>query len=55
MGGVKEVANILEKWLSIWLSTYLAQPMVRSTSILVAVGVDEDGFREILGICEGAK
>lgn len=28
---------------------------VRNVSILVAVGVDEDGFREILGICEGAK
>jgi len=27
----------------------------RNVSILVAVGVDEDGFREILGICEGAK
>jgi putative transposase len=28
---------------------------VRNVSILVAVGVDGDGFREILGICEGAK
>jgi len=28
---------------------------VRNVSILVAVGVDEDGYREILGICEGAK
>ncbi len=28
---------------------------VRNVSILVAVGVDEDGFREVLGICEGAK
>lgn len=28
---------------------------VRNVSILVAVGVDEDGFREVLGVCEGAK
>lgn len=28
---------------------------IRNVSILAAVGVDEDGFREILGICEGAK
>lgn len=28
---------------------------VRSVAILVAVGVDELGFREILGICEGSK
>ena len=24
-------------------------------SLLVAIGVNSDGFREILGICEGAK
>ena len=28
---------------------------VRNVSILVAIGVAEDGFREVLGICEGAK
>lgn len=28
---------------------------VHNVSVLVAVGVDEDGFREILGVCEGAK
>lgn len=28
---------------------------VRHVSVLVAVGVDQDGFRTILGICEGAK
>jgi putative transposase len=28
---------------------------VRNVSVLVAVGVDQDGFREILGVCEGAK
>ena len=28
---------------------------VKNVAILVAVGVDEDGYREILGICEGAK
>jgi len=28
---------------------------VRSIAILVAVGVDGEGFREIVGICEGAK
>jgi putative transposase len=28
---------------------------VRNVSVLVAIGVDEDGFREVLGVCEGAK
>jgi putative transposase len=28
---------------------------IRNVAILVAVGVDELGFRDILGICEGAK
>jgi transposase-like protein len=28
---------------------------VRNVSLLVAIGVNADGFREILGICEGAK
>src|SRR5262249_13263730 len=28
---------------------------VRNVSLLVAIGVNEDGYREILGICEGAK
>lgn len=28
---------------------------IRNVAILIAVGVDEDGFREVLGICEGAK
>jgi transposase-like protein len=28
---------------------------VRNVSVLVAIGVAEDGFREVLGICEGAK
>lgn len=28
---------------------------VRNVSLLVAIGVNEDGFRDILGICEGAK
>lgn len=28
---------------------------VKNVSILVAVGVDENGYREILGACEGAK
>jgi len=28
---------------------------VLNVSVLVAVGVDQDGFREILGVCEGAK
>jgi putative transposase len=28
---------------------------VRNIAVLVAVGVDEQGFREILGICEGIK
>ena len=28
---------------------------VRHVSVLVAIGVDQDGFRTILGICEGAK
>jgi hypothetical protein len=28
---------------------------VRNVSLLVAIGVNSEGFREILGICEGAK
>ena len=28
---------------------------VRNVSLLVAIGVNREGFREILGICEGAK
>jgi len=28
---------------------------VRNIVFLVAVGVDEEGFREMVGICEGAK
>jgi len=28
---------------------------IRNVAILIAVGVDQDGFREVLGICEGAK
>ena len=28
---------------------------VRNVSLLVAIGVHERGYREILGICEGAK
>lgn len=28
---------------------------VKNVSVLVAIGVDTDGFREVLGVCEGAK
>jgi putative transposase len=28
---------------------------VQKVSVLVAIGVDEEGYREILGVCEGAK
>ena len=28
---------------------------VKNVSLLVAIGVNQDGYREILGICEGAK
>ena len=28
---------------------------VRNVALLVAIGVNSDGYREILGICEGAK
>lgn len=28
---------------------------VRNVSVLVAIGVNREGFREVLGICEGAK
>jgi putative transposase len=27
----------------------------RNVSLLVAIGVNDEGYREILGICEGAK
>src|SRR5215831_5844195 len=38
----------------IWLKRSWAGE-VRNVSLLVAIGVNEDGYREILGICEGAK
>jgi len=28
---------------------------VRNVSVLVAIGVDAEGFRQVLGVCEGAK
>ena len=28
---------------------------VRNVSVLVAIGVDDEGFRQVLGVCEGAK
>jgi len=28
---------------------------VRNIAVLVAIGVDEEGFREVIGVCEGAK
>jgi len=28
---------------------------VRNVSVLVAIGVDEDGYRAVLGVCEGTK
>jgi transposase-like protein len=28
---------------------------VRNVSLLVAISVNSEGYREILGICEGAK
>jgi putative transposase len=28
---------------------------VRNVSVLVAIGVDSEGFRQVLGVCEGAK
>ena len=28
---------------------------VRNVSVLVAIGVDSEGYREVLGVCEGAK
>ena len=28
---------------------------VRNVSVLIAIGVDQEGFREVLGVCEGAK
>jgi len=37
------------------IEMYLAGVSVRNIAVLVAVGVDSAGFREILGICEGLK
>jgi len=28
---------------------------VKNVAVLVAIGVDQDGFRQILGVCEGTK
>ena len=36
-----------------WLKAWAGE--VRNVSLLVASAVDSEGFREILGICEGAK
>ena len=36
-------------------SSAVERARVRNVSLLVAIGVNESGYREILGICEGAK
>lgn len=28
---------------------------VQNVAVLIAIGVDEDGFREVLGVCQGGK
>jgi putative transposase len=64
----KKVYARIEKWLNqpiegrfvyvfldgIWLKRCWAGE-VRNVSILVAIGVDQDGYRQVLGVREGAK
>ena len=64
----KKVYGRIEKWLSepiegdypyvyldgIWLKRSWGGE-VRNVSVLVAVGVDEEGYRQVLGVKEGAK
>ena len=28
---------------------------MKNVAVLVAIGVDQDGYRQVLGVCEGAK
>jgi len=64
----KKVYNRIEKWLNepleggypyvfldgIWLKRSWSGE-VKNVSVLVAIGVDEDGYRQVLGVKEGAK
>ena len=64
----KKVYGRIEKWLNafiegeyvyvfldgIWLKRTWAGE-VKNVSILVAIGVDQDGYRQVLGVREGAK
>jgi len=64
----KKVYGRIEKWLNepiegkyayvfldgIWLKRSWGGE-VKNVSILVAIGVDEDGYRQVLGVTEGAK
>ena len=64
----KKVYSRIEKWLhtpirgeypyvfldGLWLKRSWAGE-VKNVSVLVAIGVDEDGYRQVLGVKEGAK
>jgi transposase-like protein len=64
----KKVYGRIEKWLNapiegkytyvfldgLWLKRSWAGE-IKNVSILVAIGVDEDGYRQVLGVKEGAK
>src|SRR5947209_13126223 len=38
-----------------WCSSAAGPAKFRNVSLLFAIGVNDNGYREILGICEGAK
>ena len=58
----KKIYGTIEAWrnrpieasMSIWTASCWAGE-VRNVSLLVAIAVNGEGYREILGICEGAK
>lgn len=64
----KKIYQEIEKWRNIALSEHYAYlyldgiwmkrswaGQIKNISVLVAIGVNKDGFREILGVAEGAK
>jgi len=64
----KKIYEEIEKWRNLPLNSHYAYVYldgiwmkrswageVRNVSVLVAIGVNEDGFREIIGVAEGTK
>ena len=64
----KKIYQEIEKWRNLPLAKHYSYVyldgiwmkrswggQIKNVSVLVAIGVNEDGFREIIGVCEGAK